>query len=37
MVRSGELISGASLRQVGFIIPNAVIDFQAWQIYIKQC
>lgn len=35
--RSGEVISGAALRQVGFVIPSAVIDFQAWQIYIKQC
>lgn len=34
--RDGELISGATLRQVGFVIPNAVTDFQAWQIYIKE-
>lgn len=32
---SNEFISGATLRQVGFVIPNALNDFQAWQIYIK--
>lgn len=33
---SGELISGAALKQVGFVIPSAVNGFQAWQIYIKE-
>ena len=28
--QSGEFISGAALRQVRFIISNAVNDFQAW-------
>lgn len=33
----GEGISGAALRQVGFVVPGAVDGFQAWQIYIKEC
>lgn len=32
----GEVISGIALRQIGFVVPNAVDDFQAWQIYIKE-
>lgn len=35
--KSGEVISGAALRQFGFVIPEAVNDFQAWQIYVKEC
>lgn len=34
---SGEVISGASLRQFGFVVPEAMNGFQAWQIYIKEC
>lgn len=34
---SGEVISGAALRQFGFVVPEAVDGFQAWQIYIKEC
>lgn len=34
---SGEVISGAALKQVGFVVPEAVNGFQAWQIYIKEC
>lgn len=34
---SGEVISGASLRQFGFVVPGAINGFQAWQIYIKEC
>lgn len=34
---SGETISGASLRQFGFVVPEAVNGFQAWQIYIREC
>lgn len=34
---SGEAISGASLRQFGFVVPEAVNGFQAWQIYVKEC
>ena len=33
----GEVISGASLRQFGFVVPEAASEFQAWQIYIKEC
>lgn len=33
----GEVISGASLRQFGFVVPEAANGFQAWQIYIKEC
>ena len=32
----GELLSGAALRQVGFVVPAAANGFQAWQIYIKE-
>lgn len=31
----GEVISGASLRQFGFVVPEPANGFQAWQIYIK--
>ncbi len=34
---SDEVISGAALRQFGFVVPEAVNGFQAWQIYIKEC
>lgn len=34
---SGEVISGAALRQFGFVVPEAEDGFQAWQIYIKEC
>ena len=34
---SGEVISGAALKQSGFVVPEAVNGFQAWQIYIKEC
>ncbi len=33
---SGEVISGAALKQFGFVVPEAVNGFQAWQIYIKE-
>lgn len=33
----GEVISGAALRQFGFVVPEALNGFQAWQIYIKEC
>ena len=35
--RPGEVISGAALRQFGFVVPEAVNGFQAWQIYMKEC
>ena len=31
----GESISGAALKQVGFVVPTAANGFQAWQISIK--
>lgn len=34
---SGEVISGAALRQFGFVVPEALNGFQAWQIYVKEC
>lgn len=34
---AGEVINGAALRQFGFVVPEAVDGFQAWQIYIKEC
>ena len=34
---SGEAISGAALKQFGFVVPEAVNGYQAWQIYIKEC
>lgn len=34
---NGEIISGAALRQVGFVVPGAADGFQAWQIYVKEC
>ena len=33
----GEVISGAALRQFGFVVPEALNGFQAWQIYVKEC
>lgn len=33
----GEMIGGAALRQVGFVVPDAQKGFQAWQIYVKAC
>lgn len=33
---SKELISGATLRQMGFVVPSPVNGFQAWQIYIQE-
>ncbi len=35
--RPGEYISGASLKHSGFVLPSAVNEFQAWQVYIKEC
>lgn len=31
---AGETITGAALKQVGFVVPEAANGFQAWQIYI---
>lgn len=31
------MVSAAALRQFGFVVPEAVEGFQAWQIYIKEC
>lgn len=33
----GEVISGAALKQVGFVVPTPANGFQAWQIYIQEC
>ena len=34
---SGEVLSGAALKQFGFVVPEAINGFQAWQIYLKEC
>ncbi len=34
---SGEVLSGAALKQFGFVVPEAINGFQAWQIHIKEC
>lgn len=34
--KDGEMISGAALRQCGLMIPEALEEYQAWQIYIAE-
>lgn len=34
--REGERITGAALRQCGLVIPEAVEEYQAWQIHIVE-
>lgn len=33
--RDGEVITGAALRQCGLLIPEAMEEYQAWQIHIR--
>ena len=35
--KNGEKITGAALQQCGLVIPEALQEFQAWQIHIVLC
>ena len=34
--KDGEKITGAALRQCGMAVPAALVEFQAWQIYVVE-